>query len=143
MNWHFSHQCISKNLVSKVCDGLISIVHSHSNTTLTFEIEDFSDNWFASSSRSEDKFKLSRSWELNILALVLITIRVSSDNERLLPAWNESGNVFADDWLSEDSSVENGPDCTVRRFPHFLQLKLLHSLLIRSNSSAFDTNFVL
>lgn len=67
---------------------------------------------------------------------------VSADNYRLDPAWNQAGNVFADNSLSEHSATQDVPDCSVRRAPHCLELELLHALLVRSDGGALDANIV-
>src|SRR4051812_23624138 len=74
---------------------------------------------------------------------VLITMGMTTNNDWLSPAWNYSWYVLADDGLSEDGTVKNVSDGSVRRFPHFLQFEFFHSFLIRSNSSALNTNLVL
>ena len=105
LDGHFPHKRVGEDLVREVSNGFMGVVHSHADTAFTREIEDFSDNRFASGVGSEDELKLSGSGELDILTFVLVTIRVSSNDEGLLPAWDESGNVFADDGFSEDGSV--------------------------------------
>lgn len=54
----------------------------------------------------------------------LITECVPSDGDGLRPAWNEPGNVLADDWLTEDCASQDVPDGTVGTLPHLLQLEL-------------------
>lgn len=59
--------------------------------------------------------QLSSSWNLidGILSSILITISVSTNNDWLGPAWNNSWNVLDDNWLSEDSSVQDVSNGTV------------------------------
>ena len=68
---------------------------------------------------------------------------MSSNDNGFLPSWDQSGNVFDDDWFSEDSSVQNVSDCPIWTFPHFFQIELFHSSLIRCDSGAFDTDLAL
>lgn len=143
LNGHFSHQCVGENLVREVGDGFRCIVHAESDTTLTFEVENLSDHWFASVGWGEDELKLAGSWKLHILAFILVTIGMSSHDKGQLPPWHQSGDVFADDGFSEHSSVQNGSDGTVRGLPHLLQLELLHPLLIGSDCRALHTHLVL
>ncbi len=63
---------------------------------------------------------------------------MSSDDDGFLPARDESRDVFDDDWLSEDSSVEDVPDCAIGTLPHLLEAELLDSCLIGSDGGAFD-----
>lgn len=67
---------------------------------------------------------------------------VPADNYRLDPAWNQAGNVFADNSLSEHSATQDISDCSVGRAPHLLEFELLHALLIRSDGGTLDTNVV-
>ena len=45
---------------------------------------------------------------------------MSADDDWFLPSWDESGDVLDDDWLSEDSSIEDVANGAIRAFPHFL-----------------------
>lgn len=54
----------------------------------------------------------------------LITEGMSANSDGLCPTWNKSGNVLADDWLTEDSASQDVPDGSVGALPHLLQLKL-------------------
>lgn len=49
---------------------------------------------------------------------------VPANGDGLGPARDKAGDVFADDWLSEDGSPKDVPDRSVRALPHFLQLEL-------------------
>lgn len=54
----------------------------------------------------------------------LVAMGVPANGDGLGPARDKAGDVFADDWLSEDGSPKDVPDCSVRALPHFLQLEL-------------------
>lgn len=77
-----------------------------------------------------------------VRAPYLVSMCVPADNYRLDPAWNQAGNVFADNSLSEHSSSQDVPDCSVRRAPHLLEFELLHALLVRSDGGTLDANIV-
>lgn len=49
---------------------------------------------------------------------------MSANGDGLCPTRNKSGNVLADDWLTEDSAAQNVPDGSIRTLPHFLQFEL-------------------
>ena len=72
-----------------------------------FEMIYLLDNWFRSIVRSE--FDLNFSWLCNniILASVLITESVSSNNDGFGPAWHESWDIRDDDWFSEHGTIED------------------------------------
>lgn len=59
------------------------------------------------------------------------------------PSAHKPGYIFADDSFPEDSATQDISDGAIWRFPHLLQLELLHSLLIRGDGSTLDTNIVL
>lgn len=54
----------------------------------------------------------------------LIAECVPSDGDGLRPAWNQPGNVLADDRLTEDRASQDVPDGAVGALPHLLQLEL-------------------
>ena len=68
---------------------------------------------------------------------------VSSNDDRGGPAGNKCGDVSADDGLSEHSAVKDISNGAIGRLPHFLELKFLNSVLIRSDSGALDSNLML
>lgn len=69
-------------------------------------------------------------------------MRVPADYNGLDPAWNQAGNVFADNSFSEHSATKDVPDCPVGRAPHLLKFELLHTLLVRRYGGALDANVV-
>jgi hypothetical protein len=65
---------------------------------------------------------------------------VSSHDDWLSPAWYESRDVRDNDWLSEHSSIQDVPDGSVRGFPHLLEVEFGHSLLVRGDGGALDSD---
>lgn len=65
----------------------------------------------------------------NIQKADLVTESMSANGDGLCPARNKSGNVLADDWLTEDGAAQNVPDGSVGTLPHFLQFELCQVLL--------------
>jgi hypothetical protein len=59
-----------------------------------------------------------------MLLIYLVTKGVSADRYWLRPTRDQTGNVLADDRLSEDGSTQNVPDASVGTLPHLLQLEL-------------------
>ena len=57
----------------------------------------------------------------------LISMSMATNDYWLHPAGNQPWNVFANYCFSEDSSTKNVSNCPIRRFPHFLQIKLWKS----------------
>jgi len=77
-----------------------------------------------------------------VLAAVLVTERVSANDNWLLPSWHAKWDVFHQNGLSEDSAVENVADCAIWTPPHLLQVELLNTALVWRDSSAFDGDLV-
>jgi hypothetical protein len=86
--------------------------------------------------------ELDFAWLANsvVLAAVLITVGVSSDNDGLSPAGHKSWDIVNDNSLSEHGTVENITDGAVGGLPHLLKLELLNTTSVRGNGSALDTN---
>ena len=56
--------------------------------------------------------------------IYLIGMSVTTNDDRLRPPWYEPWNVLTDYCFSEHCSSKDVTDCSIRRFPHFLQLEL-------------------
>lgn len=99
--------------VGESFDAFICVVHSHSNSSLAGEVVDFK---FLNSSiiASEGHLEFSRFGDNKICSSVLITVSVSTNNDGFLPAGDQSGNILDDNGFSEDSTVENVSDSSIR-----------------------------
>ena len=131
-----------KAAVREVLDALVDVVHAHSHAALALKFEHLHALLFALSVLEDD---LEGAWSVDdeICCLVLVAECVAADDNRLLPAWDQSGNVLDDYWFSEHCSIEDVSDCAVGGLPHLLELKLLDSGLIGSDGSALNTDFTL
>ena len=54
-------------------------------------------------------------------SFVLISMGMATDDDGVIPGSNESGDVRAENWLTEDGAAEDVSDGSVRRSPHFLR----------------------
>lgn len=137
-----SLKCKLEAAVSKAVDTFISVVHAHTDTSSSFVVIDFH-FLFCSIIAFEQDLKFA--WLINneIGGFVLVSESMTSDYDWFFPAWDKSRNILDDNRLTENSTIKNISDSTIRTFPHFLQLELLNSSLIRSNSGTFNTNFTL
>ena len=128
--------------MSKSSDRLTGVVHPQKAAGA---LEIVGSSLEASRSIFRDKLHDEFSWSVNncISGHILITMSVSADDDGLLPAWNKERHIVADDGLSEDGTIEDVADGSIGRLPHLLQLELLHTVLIRSNCGALDSNLVL
>lgn len=125
--------------MSEFFNTFVSIVHSEAYSTISLEFVDFHPLLWAVITFEND-FEGTRFVDSEICGFVLITEGVSADDDRFLPAWDESRDVFDDNGFSEDGSVEYVSDGSVGTLPHFLQVELLDSGLIRSDGCTLDAN---
>lgn len=93
--------------------------------------------------RSELHLQLPSAGHYKVSRLVLVSVRVAANDDGLLPAGHQAGNVLADDSLAEDGAAEDVTDRAVGGLPHGLELKLLYALLVRRDSGALDSHVVL
>lgn len=126
--------------MSEIFNAFINIIHGHTDSSFSFKFIDLHSLLF-SFIVPENDFKSSRFINCEIGSSVLITKCVSSNNDGFFPSWDESWNVFNDDWFSKNGSVQNVSDGTIGTFPHVFKIKFLDSGFIRSDSCAFDTDF--
>jgi len=68
---------------------------------------------------------------------------VTADDDGLVPAGHESGDVRDDDRLAEDDSTDDVSDGAVGAAPHFLQAKLFHAGLIGGDGRTLHAHTVL
>ena len=64
-------------------------------------------------------------------------------DDRRRPRPHQPRNVRADDRLAKDRAIEDVADRAVRRLPHLLEAKLLHTRFIRRNRRALHADAVL
>lgn len=107
-------------------DGLVSVVHSHPNTAISFELVDLK-SLLLSLFWSEAHFELAWPTSNEVSGLVLVSESVTSDDDGFFPAWDESWDVADEDWFSEDSSIELVSDGPIWGLPHLLEVVLLDS----------------
>ena len=125
--------------MSKIFDAFVNVVHTQTNTSFSFELEDLH-ALLISFIVCEDNFKGSWLVDNKVGSFVLITKGMSSNNNGFFPSWNQSRNVIHDNGFSEDSTVENVSDRTIGAFPHFFEIEFLDSSFIRSDCGALNTN---
>jgi hypothetical protein len=125
--------------VGESFDTFVSVVHSHTNSSLSGEVVDL-ELLNSAVISSEGHFELSRFGDNKVSGSVLVTVSVSADDDRFLPAGDEPGDVIDDDWLSEDSTIQDVSDGSIGTLPHLLEFELLNSGLVRSNGGTFDAD---
>ena len=68
---------------------------------------------------------------------------MSANDDGRSPTWDEARDVADDDWLTEDSTIQNVSNRAVRGLPHLLKVKLLNSSRVWCDSGALNSYFVL
>lgn len=125
--------------MSKLSNALVCVVHSESNTSLSFEVENLPLLLLTILSLINH---LELAWfiDFKISSSVLVTEGMSSDDNWLFPTWNQSRNITDNNWLSEYCATKNISDGAVRALPHFLKAELLDSCLIWCDGSTLDAD---
>ncbi len=136
-------QAVGERCACEVLDGLVEVVHTHGHAALFRHGDDLKLLWLAAVSWLKGHGDLAWTWHLEVGGLVLVTVRVTADDDRLVPAWNEAWDVRDNDWLAEDNAAEDVADGAVRRNPHLLEAELLNACLIRGDGRALHTDVVL
>ena len=128
--------------MSKLCNTFICIIHSETNSSSTIKLINL--HFLLCSIISfECYLKCTRLIYNEICSFVLISEGMSTNNDRLCPSRNQSWNIFDDNRLSEDCSIKNVSNSSIRTFPHFFKFELFNSSLVRCNCGTFDSNFAL
>ena len=73
---------------------------------------------------------------------VNVAVGVTGNGDRFLPAGQEGDNPVDKNGCTENRSVQDGADGTVRRFPHLVQIVFLYPGCIGGNGGAFDGDAV-
>jgi hypothetical protein len=76
-----------------------------------------------------------------VSTVVDIAESVPSNDDRLGPILDKSGDVLDEDGLSEDGSIEVVSNGSIGTLPHLLKLELFDSGLIGSDGGALDADF--
>ena len=132
---------ISKASSSKGLNTLVSVEHTKVDSTVN--VGNLLHSWFAAIIRGERD--LDSSWFVNsiILATILISEGVSSNDDWRGPSWNASWDVGDNNWLSENSSIKDVSNGSIWTSPHLFQVEFLNSTLIWGDGGALDCNLVL
>jgi len=119
----------------------VGVEHAHVDSSVN--VGNVLDSRLTTIGWSELNLDATRLRDNVILATVLITESVSTNNDWLGPAWHAPWNIFDDDRLSENSAVEDVSDGSIGTPPHLLEAELFDTALVRGDGGALDGNFVL
>jgi len=140
LQWEVSVEGIAETGASKSFHGFVSVEHTHVDTSV--EIGNVLNGRCATIFRGESDINGTRLGDNIVLAAVLITESVSSDNNWLSPAWNATGDVGDNNRFSEDSAIEDVSDGTVGASPHLLEVELFDTALIGGDGGALYGNLM-
>ena len=126
----------------EIADRLIEVIHCHRNATAGC-LEDLEALGFGAISGLEANRQRSRAVKDKVRCPVLVTKRVTANNNRLVPTRNQPRDVGNDDGLAENHSAQDVANGSIGAAPHLLEAKLFDSRLVRSNGCALDANPVL
>ena len=93
--------------------------------------------------RSEDNLEFAGTWGDVVSSSVLITESVTANANWLFPAWDKERNVFANNWFTEDDSIENVTDSSIWGFPHRFKVEFFNTVFIWCDGCTFDSNIML
>ena len=90
------------------------------------------------------KFDLNSTWLCHkiVLASILISKGMSTNNDWGSPSWDASWNVGNHNWLSKYCSIKDVSNGSIWTSPHLLQIEFLNSSLIWSDGGTFDCNLM-
>jgi len=95
-----------------VLSYLVVVVHAHGNTG-SFKVIDNKVLLLRAISRGENQLQTTGSIDNEVGGLVLVAEGVTSQDDRLSPARNQLGDVFAENGLTENGASQNVTDSSL------------------------------
>ena len=99
-------QSVGHRGMRKIPDAFVHVVHGHRNAW-TAELVNTVDLLWRAVIWLESELECARRIDGGVHTLVLIAERVTADYDRLAPAGHQSGNILANDRLSEHRTSQN------------------------------------
>jgi hypothetical protein len=115
-------ESVLEGSMCKARDRFVRVVHSKTNST-GLEFIDIETGRLSTALGGEDDLKGAWFSSDKVCGTVLIAKGVTTDDNGLFPAWDESGDSVDNDGFTEDGSIQDVSDCPVRRLPHLLQIE--------------------
>lgn len=112
--------------VRETSDRFVGVVHGHGDA-LALEVVDVHDDRLTAAFRLVDELELSGSRGDKVGRSVLVTERVSTDNDGLRPSRDGLGDSLEHDGLTEDGTAKDVSNGSVWGSPHLLELEFLDS----------------
>ena len=133
-------QCIIKACFGKAFDGSADVVLPLNNARSIKLVNQFT--CLFTGFIGINKFRLACCRNLHLCCLINITICMSGNSNWFLPCSDCWFNTFHNDWRTENSTIKNGTDRTIRALPHFFQIVFFHTSSVRCDCCTFDSNTV-
>mmetsp|Transcript_7745 Transcript_7745/g.15573 ORF Transcript_7745/g.15573 Transcript_7745/m.15573 type:complete len:234 (+) Transcript_7745:387-1088(+) len=128
--------------VRKPFDGGLRIVHTQCHAW-TFEIVDFHHLGRSPVCRCKGHFQLAWARSHKVCGPVLISKRMATDHDRLLPPTHQTRNIINHNRLAKHGPIQDIPNGSIGTPPHLLQLELLHPCLIWRDGRTLDPHVIL
>ena len=132
---------VAEASVGEVLDRLVSVEHAHVDASV--DVSNVLRDGIGTTLGSESDVDAAGLGHNVVLAAVLVTESVSTNNNGLNPAWDATRNVGDNNGLAEHSAVKDVSNGTVGALPHLLEVELLDSILVRGDGGALDGDLVL
>ena len=129
------HRC-----ACKIDDAVIKVVHAHRDAR-GGRVEHF---FFDHCAVVAHEFHRQLTWARHqeISRFILVTKRVTANNNRLRPTGHKARNVLTNDWCTENNAAKDVTDRAVRATPHLLEAEFFNALLIRCDGRTFNANTI-
>ncbi len=135
-------QAVVERRARKIADARVVVVHAHHDAAI-FELRDFHLDGLAAILRNKRHRHGASAGHFVVGGAVLVAVRVTADDNRLVPVRHESRHVLDDDRLAEHHAIENVADGAVRRLPHLFQVELFDARFVGGDGGALDAHAVL
>ena len=141
------HGVVARKTVVKACasevnDGGIEVVLDLSDS-VAGGVVDLKLHGLRAVFGSELYGQLSLALEEEVGSAVLVTESVTADDDRLVPAGNQSRDVRDDDRLAEDNATKDVADGAVRTAPHLLEAEFFNAGFVGGDGCALDADTML
>ena len=134
-------QAVIKRGARKTSNRFIKVIHTHHNAR-TFKVGNFHLDWLTSVLRHICHRHCACTWHFEVSRLVLITVSMTPNHDRLVPVRHQFRNVLADNRLTKHNAIQNVANRAVWRLPHLLQIKFFNSCFVRGYRCTLHANTV-
>jgi len=142
LEWHSTVERVKEASMSELSNRIVRVEHTQV-AAASLQVRNLLHSWCVAIIWLEDELDLAWLGDNVVLASVLVTESVSTDDDWLGPSWHKSRDARDNNGLTEDGSVKDVPDRAVWRSPHLLESELLNTALVWGDRGALDSYLVL